>query len=183
MWKPVVESTQTPELDEEVDDVIASCVYFVVRGRNAWHGTWTSVYFNAAAFHPDLESAKTYVENGRERGSTWTIWQLPALAICGSSHAVLVTEVNTAQPLSTGPREPVDCTTIQAVARSFAGKNVYLFLADAARIEYSAPSAYSRYNSRSTGGLVPLAWTERQHDRTDAGVKESVATISRFLGL
>ncbi len=124
MWKLIQAEIQLQEMNEPFDDVTASCVYFVVRGRNAWHGTWTSVYFNAAAFHPGLNVAEAYVEKCREQGSTWTIWQLPALAICGSNYAVVVTEVNMTHPLLLGPQEPVDIRTIGSIARSFERRNV-----------------------------------------------------------
>lgn len=79
--------------------VKAGAVYFATEGRNAWHSTWV-VKYSKNSVHSTLESAKNFCERKRKNGSVFYIKRLPCLVLVGSKGAIIVTEINSDNPLS-----------------------------------------------------------------------------------
>lgn len=82
-----------------IDQVFETKIFYLIRGRNAWHSTWVTHYFDRC-MHDTLATAKAWAEELRERGSVFTIREQPALAFRSAIGAVLVTEINTQTPLA-----------------------------------------------------------------------------------
>lgn len=76
----------------------AVALYYIHRGRNAWHETWARHYF-PWSFHPSLASAKMEVERHREQGSVFHIHELPALAIHTRNQTVTISQIGAKEPL------------------------------------------------------------------------------------
>jgi len=83
----------------KITGVFETKIFYLIRGRNAWHATWVQHYFDRC-MHDDLQSAKDRAEQMRERGSVFTIREQPALAFRAKGGLVLITEINTHTPLS-----------------------------------------------------------------------------------
>lgn len=79
-------------------EVRSVLLYFVVAGRNAWWSTWIRRY-SEGSLHHSLASAKAYCEGRRVQGTRFYIEELPSLALVGSSMCLLVSQINTEQPL------------------------------------------------------------------------------------
>jgi hypothetical protein len=82
----------------KVKAVDACILYYLYQGRNAWHSTWVTQY-SYGCMHTTLESAKESAERLRTQGSVFYIRQLPALAFRSAQGALIVTQINTTQPL------------------------------------------------------------------------------------
>lgn len=74
-------------------------IYYVHTGRNAWHSTWVTQY-TKSCMHTTLKSAKEYAEKKRTRGTVFYIKQLPCLVFRSQKICILVTEINSKNPLS-----------------------------------------------------------------------------------
>ncbi|WP_150497730.1 hypothetical protein [Roseibium aquae] len=78
---------------------LESCIiYYIYQGRNAWHSTWVTQYWSGC-MHTTLESAKENAERLRTQGSVFHIQELPALAFRSAKGVLVVTQINTLQPL------------------------------------------------------------------------------------
>lgn len=103
-----------------IDHVIETKIFYLIRGRNAWHSTWVTHYFDRC-MHDTLATAKARAEELRERGSVFTIREQPALAFRSTVGAVLVTEINTQTPLASWTkdyrREKADFRLNQQICR------------------------------------------------------------------
>lgn len=76
----------------------AITLYYIHRGRNAWHETWVTHYFDWS-FQYSLLSAKREVERHRSQGSVFYIYELPALAIHTTGCSLILTQINQNVPL------------------------------------------------------------------------------------
>lgn len=72
-------------------DAYVSCVYHFTVGRNAWHGSWSSTYPSTHSFSLEMDDLVTRVERSRVQGSTFWIYELPALAISDKEGRTLLT--------------------------------------------------------------------------------------------
>lgn len=92
--------TLPQNLDSDtVKGISRGLIYYVHTGRNAWHSTWVTQY-SPGCMHTTAESAKVYVEKLRTRGTVFYIKQLPCLVFRAKGVAVIVTEINSNNPLS-----------------------------------------------------------------------------------
>lgn len=73
-------------------------LYYLYRGRNAWHSTWVTHYFDGSV-SASMWGVRELAEKWRAQGSAFTIREQPAL-ICETDAGLLaVTEINTERPL------------------------------------------------------------------------------------
>lgn len=90
-------------LDEDRDCTIevvsAVMVFYVLRGRNAWHSTWVEHYF-ADCMHTSLLSAKRNAELRRGQGNVFRIVEKPALRVDLLHRSHVITEIACADPLA-----------------------------------------------------------------------------------
>lgn len=78
-------------VDEDLLLSISTCTIAVlVRGRNAWHGTWVRHWFHNSHIFSDEESARRGAEPLRERGSVFYVNERPALLLTGLHSRVVV---------------------------------------------------------------------------------------------
>ena len=63
----------------KVNNVYPVKIYYVTTGRNAWRSTWIERYYKGCMRY-SLESAKSYCEGHRQRGTVFYIRELPSLA-------------------------------------------------------------------------------------------------------
>lgn len=95
----ILEEFSKDESSGPVEEVKAGAVYFVTEGRNAWHSKWVMKY-TKNSIHSTLSSAKSFCERNRKSGSVFYIKRLPCLVLVGSENVVIVTEINSDNPLS-----------------------------------------------------------------------------------
>lgn len=82
-----------------VTAIRAVTVNYCFNGRNAWHSTWITQY-SSGCMHRTLDSAKEFAETNRVQGSKFYIKELPAISLDTMCGSVVVTEINTPNPLS-----------------------------------------------------------------------------------
>ncbi len=87
------------ERDELISKIFGAKIFYLKRGRNAWHSKWSMVYYSGA-FHHDEQSAKRAAEEKRVQGSVFYVSELPALVIDTPHLRFVVTELNTSAPLA-----------------------------------------------------------------------------------
>src|SRR4051812_10819269 len=102
-WSALEEFATAPWADEAIVSCYLGKVFHFMSSRYAgWQVKANR--FPADSFLPTLVAAKAAVERSRTQGSQWRIDELPALVACGPSHAVVVTEINSTEPLRTFKR-------------------------------------------------------------------------------
>lgn len=110
-------------LDEDRDSTIevvsAVLVFYVLRGRNAWHSTWVEHYF-ADCMHTSFLSAKRNAESRRGPGNVFRVIEKPALRIDLPHRSHVITEIDCADPLAEFWRES-DFEDELAPGHSFSG--------------------------------------------------------------
>jgi hypothetical protein len=79
--------------------VFPTKIFYLYRGRNAWHSTWVE-HYSSWCMHSTLPSAKMQAEVMRGPGSTFIINELPAVALQSPVGTLVVTEINNDTPLS-----------------------------------------------------------------------------------
>lgn len=86
-------------LSSGIGQVFETKVFYIYRGRNAWHATWAT-HYSDACMHDSWASAKERAEDLRERGSVFTIREKPALAFKSEKGILAITEINARVPLA-----------------------------------------------------------------------------------
>jgi len=81
------------ELRYLIGEVKAVKLYFVSTQRNAWHRV-TVRHYAEGCMHSSFDSAKGYCEGKRKQGTVFCVDDLPALAFCSGTRAVVVTEID-----------------------------------------------------------------------------------------
>jgi hypothetical protein len=95
-----LESILPSDLDKSpVKEISCGAIYYAYTGRNAWHSTWITRYTNGC-MHTTIESAKKYAERLRTRGTVFYIRQLPCLVIKSDDNQIIITEINSTNPLA-----------------------------------------------------------------------------------
>lgn len=82
-----------------ITDVFETKTFFVVRGRNAWHSTWVTHYWDGC-LHNEWQSARDRAEGLREQGSVFSIHERPTLAFRSETGTFALVEINSAVPFS-----------------------------------------------------------------------------------
>ena len=85
--------------ESPITDISSGVIYYVHTGRNAWHSTWITRYSNGC-MHTTMESATDYAEGMRTKGTVFYIKQLPCLVFRTKNWSLLVTEINSRNPLA-----------------------------------------------------------------------------------
>jgi hypothetical protein len=80
------------------DDIVVGVspvkVAVLHRGRNAWHGVWAQHYIKNAELFTNTKDAKLGAEKLRERGNVFYVMELPALALNGLQHNLILVDPN-----------------------------------------------------------------------------------------
>ncbi len=88
-------------LDYDADllvDMQAGTVVLLIRGRNAWHGTWVRHYLKNATLYTGVPSAKIGAENQRGPGNVFYIVEAPALLLIGERTNVVICDAHPNDP-------------------------------------------------------------------------------------
>lgn len=85
--------------EAKVESISPVRLYYVYAGRNAWHSTWITTY-SEGCMHVSFKSAADFVEKKRVQGSVFNIREMPGIAFRSSAGDIVVTQINTTEPLS-----------------------------------------------------------------------------------
>lgn len=154
---------------------VGKLVYFS-QGRNAWEGRWSRTYTREEAFCPDLKSATAKIERQRVQGSQWHIAELPVLVLAGVEDSLLVTEINTREPLSRFLRSRTYPRSLEEAGGQFEPDrpNSVIRIISSSSLVPPAPLPFLTHASVSRSGHVPLQWS-----RSSASV-QSIDPILRI---
>lgn len=72
---------------------------FLAYGRNAWHSTWITRYYNAGSVALTVGALQAKAEKLRTQGSVFRIEEMPALALQTEAATLFLVEVNRGQHL------------------------------------------------------------------------------------
>jgi hypothetical protein len=156
-----ISQSQVEEFSLDVShSLILTKLLYAIDGRNAWWATWVRRFY-PRTFSLDIDFAKDRVEINRVQGSTWTLWEVPALAFIGSHGALIVTQINAENILKYYEINPLVLPYIGQIADHFKPKNkndeIRRFLtADIHKI--SETRKYRRFESAPVGGGYRLSW-------------------------
>jgi hypothetical protein len=81
-----------------IAEIKAGTLYYVYRGRNAWHATWVTHYHDGCMC-TSLTTARQIAERWRAQGSVFTIREQPTLILTTDAGTFAITEINTQRPL------------------------------------------------------------------------------------
>jgi hypothetical protein len=86
--------------DEPIIGLQLTKIYYYSEKRNAYHGTESSLYYGKNAFHYDIDVIKSNIERNRKKGSYFTIYEIPALALKGRYRTIVFLDnaVNSIKP-------------------------------------------------------------------------------------
>jgi len=82
----------------KIERVQAGTLYYLFRGRNAWHATWVQ-HYTEGSLNTSLAAAQRVAEQWRAQGSVFTIDEHPALICETTAGTLAVTQINTKRPL------------------------------------------------------------------------------------
>jgi hypothetical protein len=88
-WKPEA---------ERAIGISAVKIFYCFYGRNAWHSTWITRYIEFCMKF-SLDEAKAFAEETRKQGNVFYIRELPALMFHGREFSLVITQINTNNPL------------------------------------------------------------------------------------
>lgn len=167
------------EVSDLTSEPICACflgkVFRITEGRNAWHSTWSECRYRY--LFPRWQAAASSIECDRKRGSTWAIVEVPAIAVVGTSHAVLIAEVQdfgvspTFRPMRKIAESESDQPTLQRILE-LSGSAAYLSFqlrCPVIRIVCSRTAAipaelpFCCFGSQSQGGDWPLGSSSRSN--------------------
>lgn len=80
--------------DDLLLEISAVSVVLLIRGRNAWHGTWVRHYLRNSTLYTDVESAMAGAESQRGPGNVFYILDIPALQLRGTSANVILCDAH-----------------------------------------------------------------------------------------
>lgn len=84
-------------------------IFYLYQGRNAWHSTWVQHYY-PGCMTDAISTARSNAESRRAPGNVFYILDTPALAVESELGALVITQVNTGDPL--GGYEPLPTASL-----------------------------------------------------------------------
>ncbi len=156
-------------------------VFFVGRERNSYNWSWSSNYFGANSFYPSMKSAAAYVESRRERGSSWTIDELPSVVISGRNVSLCLTSADSRDPfrrlsLTDLPHKTLKCLAAD-LSRSMTSKD-FMF-ATANGVIRPLETALASYRSFCNDSRWSLRWLKREKCGKPVGSMDSIFELQR----
>lgn len=137
--------------EEKFTECRAVKLFYVIYGRNAWHDTWVTKYFDGC-MNPSLVAAKQTSENKRVQGSVFYISEIPALQFISDKFSILVAEINSVQPLQHIQEMPED-------------------------EPLTAKTIYDHFAPINQNSIIRLAWKSRRFRATDSGLEKISYTM------
>ena len=88
-----------PSLSAElITSVKVKKIFHLITGRNAWHSTWVRQYYKKC-MSTESRDLENDAEKIRGPGTTFQIDEIPALCLEIQSGCLVITEINTTEPL------------------------------------------------------------------------------------
>lgn len=141
-------------------------IYYAWRGRQAWHWTWSEVYFRDIAFSPSKETLRQIIELNRSQGSVWHICTIPALVFAGDSHCLVITEINSQKPLAALTTLTPNGRTLGELATGYAPQQadtVMRLIGSSLRFDHLAPDPLPALKAVPQGQGLVLGWETVPH--------------------
>lgn len=164
--------------DEKFTECRAVKIYFVYRDRNAWYETRSTKYYNGC-ISPSFESAAQVAEKMRVRGSAIYIEEIPAIQFLNKKLSLVVTEINSAQPLQyLYDLSDITEITLLDVYQYFspANQNSIIRLIRLRRnsrnsfVALQPSNGFKQYKSSPKGSNYLLGWIENDHKISSSSV-------------
>lgn len=181
-WQPFELATSTTE-DERAVCCYFGKVFHFWQGRNAYWGSWSSLYPGHKAFWPDLEAAKKEIASRRVQGSTWTLVDVPVVVIAGKKKALVVGEINTDVPLDgfvPFRRRLSTLSEFGAYFKPHKRNSVFRILCPNGIVK-PAELPFRERRSSSYGGYYKLDWTGSLSNHSIDPVLRLVSQINKCL--
>lgn len=177
------ESVSQEKLRFFVRSVKAVSLFYVCRGRNAWHGTWITRY-DPSCMHTSMYTACGHAEDRRVQGTVFYIVELPSIAILGAQGALVISEINTERFFSRFSLKrfsslaaliPISTMTLRQFMHIFDSRStlwaagypprnsaILSYVSDAERlVELDGTRKLRSWTSSSRGKSYLLHWSER----------------------
>jgi len=183
LWCRLTEASHYELADS---DQLCSCfltkVFHYWVGRNAWYGTWSSTYCGDYSFSLQREELLDQIEGERVQGSTFTLAELPALALLGKHLALILFQHHAQSPFQEVPTSAVAGASLLGVAESIRKRadRALLFVASPELPKATEPP-YRRFGSVPQGSDYMLGWTPTSSYDTEAVSRlcKKVCALSR----
>jgi hypothetical protein len=160
------------------DESVCSCylgkVYYVMRSRK-FSGWPSSDKRITIAF--SLQSARSVVEDLREKGSSWSICELPALVIAGKAHALIAATGSLIESTLDESLPPTGWRTLDQAASQLPCRSRSELLV--ARRPECGPAKlpFINHHSYRRGAGQPLGWRPARSDDDLAFLCKVMGTI------
>jgi hypothetical protein len=158
-------------------------LYWTVSERFAW-GRWQRDHWPLDSFSLSLDAAKIRAEFSRAPGAFWRIKELPALVLQGTSHSIIISELDAPTPLKQFHSVAVKSTSLLLLADQFFHQrngNVVRFVAHPGTVN-PARGPFRTLSSRAPTPDFALSWEAMQGvTRRPHAVNRSARTITEHL--
>ena len=138
-------------------------VYQYWVGRNAWHGTWSSLYSENEAFWFDMDGLVGHIERRRVQGSQFSIRELPALVFVAADSALVVVEPDSDRPFVGPYSGRLQPKTVHAIAGWATYSSMQVRAWRVSVLPEPSKPPYRLFRSRSISGDYHLDWSEIDH--------------------
>lgn len=171
---------------QHFDRCVLIKVYFAARYRNAYFGrvsqTTVEDPSGLALYSLTFSDIQRKIESRRNggQGSSWTIFELPALAFMARERALVVYDLSTdPEPLAICKGPTPSSPLIADIAKALSNRGDLVLLFDVPNDRVGpAPLPFRRHTSFSSGSSRLLGWRPR-HDDSDTA--DYLRIISRFV--
>lgn len=175
--------------DEKFSECRAVKLFYVIFGRNAWHDTWITRYFDGCMCS-SFDEAKLVAEKRRVQGTVFHIREIPALQFVSTKLSVIITEINSEQPLKYQQEWSDDSAlTLPNIYSYFTPLNQHSILRLIRLKSQSSnlfepllkSNQFKQYKSFSKGKDYRLGWQDVDHVMSSTAVDRLAANLDRVI--
>jgi hypothetical protein len=161
-------------------EVKLSTVWHIVEGRNAWHSTWSSVFY-PRAFGTSPDDLKSKCERFRTQGSVFSVCAAPLAVMKDDKRLLGLTPVN--EKSEAHYRSLLERTSVDRPFKDFQyiDPNWLRIFEIPGRVKLQVGYKPTDFGSRSQGGAYRLGWIERE-PRNYSGFLCYFKALRRLLG-
>jgi len=156
------DSVQTINGKSKINRVLVTKIYVAFAARNAWN--WTSFNYFSGELSTSLDGAKNSVERKRVQGSSWSIQEIPAIAISTPNESLIFCHIDTVSPFLDWEPPIVKGKYLRNVLEAWISESrpddwrVFIsHLPDCSDLE-QAELPFTKYQSSSLGSKQKLDW-------------------------
>lgn len=157
-------------------DYVSSCyvgrVFFVLRHRTSYNWSLSINHFGGNSFNSKIYNAKKYIEKNREKGSSWTIDEYPALVLSGSKYAICIASADRTRQFSYFKNIEITHKNLAKIAKLFLDSDDGSIFVYRARCGEVSPLVrpLMRHSSQSCGGNYELSW--KMYEKSGIGLSD-----------